>query len=303
MIDFTEISHQGDTWELFARDLLKQLGFFIESPPDRGPDGGKDMLVSEQLKGNLSKYRFRWLVSCKHNAKSGKSVSETDEPNLLERIRDYKADGFIGVYSTLAASGWNARLASLRQNGDIKDYQIFDHREIENRLITVGYSTLLLRYFPESYKRIRPLHQVYDEYVPLNCRKCGKDLLRALYEEKENYMGVIITQYTFDDASGVRNVQDVYACCKGKCDDALRAKPSKDKFVDGWNDISDLVIPLNYMLYVTTILNILHRKTYKFSDTAFEQMKDVLHALSQKVLRETSQSERERVKELLKFPF
>ena len=34
-------------------------GFFIESPPDRGPNRGKDLLVTEELSGHLGKYKFR----------------------------------------------------------------------------------------------------------------------------------------------------------------------------------------------------------------------------------------------------
>jgi len=86
MIDFAEMPYTDDTWELFARDFLRERGFFIESPPDRGPDAGKDLLIIEQLKGNLNKYQFRWLVSCKHFASSGASVTEKDEPNILERV-------------------------------------------------------------------------------------------------------------------------------------------------------------------------------------------------------------------------
>jgi hypothetical protein len=52
MIDFKEISHKSDVWALFVRDYLIIKGFTIESHPDRGPDGGKDMLVMEQIPGN-----------------------------------------------------------------------------------------------------------------------------------------------------------------------------------------------------------------------------------------------------------
>lgn len=64
MLDFTEIA-DSDTWELFARDFLSALGFVIDVEPGRGADGGKDMLVSEQLKGKLHSTKFVWLVSCK----------------------------------------------------------------------------------------------------------------------------------------------------------------------------------------------------------------------------------------------
>ena len=43
MIDYCEIPSDGEIWELFARDLLEELGFIIESGPDRGADGGKDI--------------------------------------------------------------------------------------------------------------------------------------------------------------------------------------------------------------------------------------------------------------------
>ena len=134
MIDFTEIQ-DGETWELFARDFLQEMGFFIETSPDRGPDGGKDIIVTEELKGSLGNYKFRWLVSCKNFAKGNKSVQETDEINIQERVDGFGADGFIGFYSTLPASGLNSRLNQLRKNGKIKDFKIFDHKLIENYLV------------------------------------------------------------------------------------------------------------------------------------------------------------------------
>src|SRR5262245_57290916 len=118
MIDFTEIPHDSDGWELFARDFLVERGVYIDWTVDRGADQGKDMVAVEQLKGSLGRYRMRWLVSCKHFATSGRSVSATDEQNVLDRIKEFKADGFIGFYSTLASAGLNTRLRALRDNGD-----------------------------------------------------------------------------------------------------------------------------------------------------------------------------------------
>ena len=136
MIDYTEIPYNSDLWELFARDFLQKLGFHIESPPDRGADGGKDMLVTEEIQGPVFKGRFRWLVSCKHYATSGKAVNETDdEPNILERMKSFKAGGFLGFYSTLASAGLNTRLRQLRENENIEQYRVFDHKLIENYLV------------------------------------------------------------------------------------------------------------------------------------------------------------------------
>jgi hypothetical protein len=55
IVDFKEIppanSSDGyqDQFELFARDFLENLGFLIIEQPDRGQDGGKDLLISEKV--------------------------------------------------------------------------------------------------------------------------------------------------------------------------------------------------------------------------------------------------------------
>jgi Restriction endonuclease len=72
-IDFTEIQ-TGELWELFAAEFLRTMGFSIDSQVGRGPDGGKDLIVSEDLPGKLGRHPFRWLVSCKHFAGSLKSA-------------------------------------------------------------------------------------------------------------------------------------------------------------------------------------------------------------------------------------
>ncbi|KKK63013.1 hypothetical protein LCGC14_2998580, partial [marine sediment metagenome] len=221
MIDFNEIPYTNDTWELFGRDFLRERGFFIESPPDRGPDGGKDLLVTERLRGNLNRYNFRWLVSCKHFAKSANSVSEKDEPNILERVSSFKADGFIGFYSTLSSSGLNTRLRELRNNKNIKDYSIFDHKAIENLLVMAGYSHLLMRYFPNSYKATKPLHLIFEEYEPLFCRACGKDILMALFESA-GHSANIVSAYKWDQEKNIYSIHDVYCCCK-KCNSSLES--------------------------------------------------------------------------------
>ncbi len=301
MIDFKEIPYKDDTWELFSRDFLRQRGFYVESGPDRGPDGGKDLLVTEELKGHLNKYRFRWLVSCKHNAKSGKSVSAKEEPDILDRLSAFNADGFIGFYSTLAASGLNTRLNSLREEKKIRDFKIFDHKAIENVLITVGYSHLLMRYFPESYKNVKPLHLVTDQYEPLVCKHCGKDLLMALY--KSDYNANIIQVSKYEIESGKHYVKDFYCACKTKCDRLLRLDAEKSGLMTTWNDISDLVIPIEFLRFLFATMNRVRKGYDIYSDEAYKKKKQILISLSQKILRHTTEKEKRRYKELRSLPF
>lgn len=80
VLDFTEISEahvangQQDSFELFAREFLAFIGYEIERNPDRGADGGRDIIAREMRSGVGSQTIVRWLVSCKHKAHSGRSV-------------------------------------------------------------------------------------------------------------------------------------------------------------------------------------------------------------------------------------
>lgn len=301
LINYTEIDSDGEVWEFFARDFLQELGFFIESTPDRGPDGKKDILLSEQLEGNLNKYKFKWLVSCKHFAKSNRSVSENDEINIQERLESFGADGFIGFYSTLPSSGLNNRLSSLKNNKKIKDYRVFDSKLIENYLIRIGYSKLIMRYFPESYKNIKPIHLVLSEYKPLHCPVCDKDLIESLNYNDYNAVFCRVNKYC--DETGVDEILDVYCACKGDCDRKLEVHYlDKYQAVTQWEDISDLIIPFMFLRHIFSTMNLFKNGKIKYTDEVYEKEKDFIVAMSQKVLREMTEKEKERVEMLLSIP-
>jgi hypothetical protein len=300
MIDFTEIPYDRDDWELFSRDFLQAIGLHIETPPDRGSDHGRDLLVTETLSGEIANLRLRWLVSCKHFAHSRRSVNENDEQNLLERVRGFKADGFIGVYSTLASSGLNHRLEQLRANQDIKDYKIFDYREVENRLVTAGYSSLLMRYFPESYKRIKPIHLLSSEYIPLRCAYCDKDLLQGLFTERVS--GIIVLVSSFDGSQ--KKTTKVFCACKGRCDDILSNRYAEKGSITGWIEISDLVIPTEFLTKLFAFMNQIREGRYHtYTDEAYDEMKYIFIVIAQKVLRAMTEEEWQRVGQLRSFEF
>ena len=175
MIDWTEIA-DGDAWELFARDFLVAKGYVIEVGPSRGADGGKDLLVSEQLKGIASSRKFTWLVSCKHQATSRSSVSPKNESDVLDRVKQHKADGFIGFYSTIASTGLVNRLDALKNSGDISDYLVYDNQIIEGHFVRQGMSKVAMQHFPVGYAALRPIQTILSEYEPLKCEVCDKDV-------------------------------------------------------------------------------------------------------------------------------
>lgn len=298
LVDFKEIREGGDEWEAFSRDFLVALGFAVETPPGRGADGGRDLLIVEHLSGTLNKYPFRWLVSCKHRAHSGKSVTEGDEPNILERLASFRADGFVGVYSTLPSSGLVERLRALSGEGKIRDYKLLDARLIENHLVRLGYSELLLRYFPESYRRLKPLHKVVNEYLPLECHVCGKDLLVDLHSDR----GIVVIARPLSKGKDP-HIEHVYWVCKGDCDDELKDALWARELVTGWEDLSDLSIPAWYLRWIFAGLNRIRDGKDIYTDEAFTQWKNLVMALAQRVLREMTEEEKARVGRMLSFPW
>lgn len=164
IIDFKEIpkanisNGEQDRFEQFASDFLETIGYKILQGPNRGPDGKKDLIVSEILKRiGGSEKEIKWIVSCKHNAHSGKAVKDTDEPDILDRVKKHKCDGFLGFFSTLPAATLSDKLNGLK--GQI-DCDYFDSTRIERELLrSKDKNRLLASYFPESHdKYLQNLH-------------------------------------------------------------------------------------------------------------------------------------------------
>ena len=162
VLDFREIPQanlangEQDEFELFARDFFVYLGYKIISEPDRGQDGGKDILVQESRTGIGGETKVLWLVSCKHFAHSnvgkGKAVGVDDEINVSDRLSSNKCDGFIGFYSTIASSGLTQKLKGLSEDKR-KEFQIFHRGNIEEILFR-SFEGLQVarRYFLKSMK-------------------------------------------------------------------------------------------------------------------------------------------------------
>jgi DNA-directed RNA polymerase subunit RPC12/RpoP len=184
VIDFKEIPEphkstgQQDTFELFCRDFFELLGFNIVSTPNRGADGGADIIIEEIRKGTLGETRFRWLVSCKHKAHSGKSVTPEDESNISDRVQSNSCQGFIGFYSTLPSSGLSRILDGLKNLQSV----VYDAQKIEGILLTSSDSLHLAnRYFAQSinnWKQENPSAPVlFSDSRGLECMNCGSQLL------------------------------------------------------------------------------------------------------------------------------
>ena len=297
ILDFTEIPQANtgkgdqDTFEFFARDFLTEiLNFEIISEPNRGADGGKDIIAVEHQSGSLSSSNVVWLISCKHYAHSGKSVNESDEQNISDRLRQHSANGFLGFYSTLPSSGLNNRLDSYRKDFKIS---ILDNGRIE-QLLLAKKNSIIKRYFPKSYSKLsnKKPSIIFNNYEPLICAHCGKDVL----------LNKIPANIVFIENYSTSETIDVYVCCKNKCDDILLNTKRPEGFIDKWEDLNDLRIPHIFMKNIMALINNLYSGDEKYTQEALEKYKIIILRLSQFVLREQTDEEKRRVLNLSVFP-
>lgn len=98
-----------------------------------GPDGGRDIVFTEPLSGNLSCYNRKWLVSCKHNAHSGGAVSRDAVANIVDTCRSINAEGFILACTTHPSSSLMIRLNEIQENNNIIT-KVWDGVELEKKL-------------------------------------------------------------------------------------------------------------------------------------------------------------------------
>ena len=259
-IDFKEIpeahlpSGDQDMFEIFAADFLDAIGYEIVERPSRGPDLGKDLLVRECRKGVGGQTTVRWLVSCKHQAHSGRSVSLDDERNIVERVEGKNCGGFLAFYSTLPSASLAARLKELTSRFET---QTFDRGVIEKCLLTENGLPVAMRYFPESVRRWRNEHpkpaNIFSEPETLECEVCGTNLL--LPEPSGIFVLWKNTETEFEQGDDIVGFQ---WCCKGKCDRTLVRRTRAEhgpNIVDGWEDIHDLCVPLIFIRKMMAVLN------------------------------------------------
>ena len=305
ILDFKEIPEahiangKQDTFEMFARDFFETFGFIIEEGPDRGADGGRDLIIKEKRLGILGETEIKWLVSCKHKAHSGKSVLSTDEQNIKNRLDRHKANGFIGFYSTLPNSSLYTEIKEILK-GSGYEYKIFDSEAIEKKLIEHKKEMLIKRYFPKSFNKIQSEtfkpSNIFDEYLPLNCEYCGKDLLA---KEMENYNIICFVA----KSNNSNYVEDIYWTCKGNCDKNIRDKFEESGYTTSWKDISDISFSTGFMKWIMALLNNINYLGMKFSDKAFEKLKKFILAISQIVTKDIDEENKNKLRQSIDLFF
>lgn len=284
-----------DKFELFARDFLELIGYTILIGPDRGADGGRDIIVREERAGVGGKTYIRWLVSCKHTAQSGESVKPQVEQNILDRVESNRCQGFIGFYSMLPSSGLSNIIKGLRSKLEV---QIYDGERIEKYLLASSDGiTLARRYFPKSMaalesENVKP-SDIFLKAPKLVCDYTGADLLDPMPRG-------MIALGEKEGPDKKWTVEDVYWCIKGRADEVLENRFWERGLISGWEDIPDLIIPLVYLKWLMALMNRL--RDGEISDVAFEKLKTFTMALFPYVTRNMTSEEREHLQMLFSIP-
>ncbi len=282
---------------MFARDFLELRGFSIITGPDRGADGGRDLVVEETRTGITGDTKLRWLVSCKHKAHGGSSVAPADESDIHDRVRTHNCQGFMGFYSTLPSSGLATKLNAPELPFEV---QVLDHAKIEAHLLdSPAGLKLARRYFPAStaaWSREHPAPaKIFHDEPELLCANCQKDLLQPVPS------GIVVAWSSLNPDYSIKGIEAVYWCCKGGCDQALARRYSRSTWSDGWEDIPDLVAPIAYLRWFLTVINEVHSGKH-YSDKAMAEMKRFLLNLFPLVARDMTEAEKERIKSLRMIP-
>jgi hypothetical protein len=289
-------SGDQDEFELFARDFLEATGFTVVEGPGRGVDRGRDLIVEELVTGSIYSGARRWVVSAKHNAHSGRSVTDGDEPDPVGRVRKFGAHGFMGFYSTVVSSGLDDTLSRLRGQIDI---HVFDRGRITTALIQrIELQHVFRTYLPGSYARWRAERQptvlVGGQVLPLACCYCGKDILLSP-------SAIVVFVESYMPRSKRVVIEDVYWCCKGSCDRSIQHSYERPPLT-GWEDLADLRIPHVFLRWICATLNNLQSGHYVFRDEAHRKHVEFLIILAQAALRDPTDPQRERLDSLVRMP-
>src|SRR5574344_548684 len=147
MLDFKEIT-DGTQFEIFIRELLIASGLRAYWS-GVGPDDGRDLICIEPQNGFFEDSSKKWLISCKHNATSNKSVGIDEIGSITDLCKQHGTDGYILACSTQPSSTVITRLENIAKNENIT-VTYLDAVKIELMLSTPKLWKIAQKFMPIS---------------------------------------------------------------------------------------------------------------------------------------------------------
>ena len=154
-LDFSKLASAppGEAFEGLVRLMGERLGMVVQWS-GRGADGGRDLIFVETQVGPIKTRPVRWLVSCKDNSDSNRSVTERDVGSVLDKVQQHKCDGFLLATTTTASTGLKDMLDQLDITmGGCIQTKVWDRFEITQTLLSSRCTDLLLQFFPDHQRR------------------------------------------------------------------------------------------------------------------------------------------------------
>jgi len=138
----------GEKFESLVEEILVAKSFQILSRPARGPDQGCDILAARYILDDMGvSSREVWLVECKNNAVSGKSVKIDDIGNFELKMRQHKANRYLLANTTTASETVKQQLKALSEDESTNRSAIFWSGQDIIRLLE-DFSEISMRYQP-----------------------------------------------------------------------------------------------------------------------------------------------------------
>ena len=128
---------------------------------------------------------------------------------------------------------------------------------------------------------------------------CGRNLLTK--EARHDYRGLVAWVRVNDDQYDVRRYVDFYWACKGECDRTV-ADDYSNRFLTSWEDISDILIPTNYVKWHLGIMNAIYEGRSIYNRDSFEKVKEFTIKIAQLAVRSQTEDQDKRLRELAELP-
>jgi hypothetical protein len=124
----------------------------------RGQDAGLDLSVTTLVRDCIAPRFIKWVVQCKHNASSGKSVAPRDfatEFSFPEVLLHHNANSYLLVCSTRPSAKLKQHFDRLTSESTSQQYIVWDYAKLCEFILPDD--GLMKRFFPGEYERQRGL--------------------------------------------------------------------------------------------------------------------------------------------------
>jgi hypothetical protein len=141
-------AEQGASSESFGHTVVSV------SHSGRGADEGRDLTVTTLVSDCVIARQFKWLVQCKHKAKSRRSVQLGDFRNdrsFVDVVTQHGANGYLLVCSTRPSRNLQSRFDALTaDDGNAYQFVIWDGAKVSEDVHK--HEDLVKQFFPDYYR-------------------------------------------------------------------------------------------------------------------------------------------------------